>query len=180
MNTSFLKPGTATSLRALRRLLGIILLAGSITASADWKPGSTMPDLKSFALEGTLPPGMAGKVLLVDFWASWCAPCKASFPTLNELHAKYAKAGLVILAINVDDKESAMRNFLADNPVNFTVVRDAGKKLVATAAVESMPSSFIISRSGRISYVHTGFHGEKTASQYTREIELLLKEEVKK
>lgn len=178
MNTSFRNPLTPTR-KTIRNLLAIVLVSVAISACAEWKPGTPLPELKSFGLEGALPANMTGKVLLVDFWASWCTPCKASFPTLNALQVKYASSGLIVLAINIDDKESAMKNFLADNPVSFTVVRDAGKKAVANAAVETMPSSFLIDRSGKVRFLHSGFHGEKTADLYAREIELLLKEEVK-
>jgi hypothetical protein len=86
----------------------------------------------------------------------------------------------VIIAINEDDKAEAMKAYLAENIVSFTVIRDVGHKLVAAAAVETMPMSFLVDRSGKIRFIHTGFHGEKTKEQYTREIELLLKEEAPK
>ncbi len=157
-------------------LLTTLLLAGACSASAQWKTGSALPDLKTFSLEGTLPSGMAGKVIIVDFWASWCGPCKASFPVLNELQQKHSAAGLIILAINEDQKAASMKTFLDNNPVSFTVLRDANHKLVEAAGVESMPTSFVIDRSGKIRYVHAGFHGDKTTEKYNSEIELLLKE----
>lgn len=138
------------------------------------KVGDTLPELSSFELEGNLPAALKGKVVLVDFWASWCGPCKESFPVMEELHKKYAAKGVVILAVNVDEKAAAMNDFLKDHPVTFTVVRDAKKKLVGLANIPSMPSSFIVGPDGKVAAVHKGFYGKETASQYTKEIDELL------
>ena len=102
MNTSLLK-----------KLAVATLLAGTfITAQAALKVGDTLPDLASFKLEGKLPDALKGKIIVVDFWASWCAPCAKSFPVLDELQKKYADR-VVVLAVNVDEKKSKMDAFLA-------------------------------------------------------------------
>lgn len=156
-------------------LAACVMLAGQLAVQAGWKTGSTLPDMKASGVQGTVPD-LAGKVVLVDFWASWCSPCKASFPVLNALQEKYAKAGLVILAINEDESPDAMRRFLKEHPVSFAVVHDAGHKLVELAAVDSMPTSFLVDRQGKIRHLHNGFHGDKTKQRYEEEIEALLKE----
>lgn len=153
---------------------GLIALS-SLTALAGWKQGTALPDLGTFKLEGKLPD-LAGKVVLVDFWASWCGPCKAAFATLEDLHKRYGNQGLVVLGINQDTTAKAMEKFLQDHPSTFPVVRDAGNKVVAAADVASMPTSFLVDRNGRIRYVHTGFHGDKTVARYETEITELLKE----
>ena len=155
-----------------------IAAAFAITAcdvEAGWKTGTTLPSLDKYELVGTIP-ATAGKVILIDFWASWCAPCKASFPILNELHKRYGDKGLIIVAINVDEQDSAMTKFLAAHPAAFTVVHDARHALAQAAEPQSMPSSFIIDRAGVIRFAHSGFHGAKTAKAYEEEIESLLKE----
>jgi len=155
-----------------------ILLGLLCTATAQAGPlqiGDKFPDLATYKLEGTLPADLAGKVVIVDFWASWCAPCKASFPVLEELHQKFADRGVVILAINVDDKRTAMEGFLKEHRATFPIVRDAAKQLVAAANIATMPTSFILDRTGHIRAVHNGFHGDKTKQQYLAEIEALLK-----
>jgi len=108
------------------------------------KVGDSFPELSSFALEGKLPDTLKGKVVLVDFWASWCGPCKESFPVMEELQTRFGKKGLVVLAVNLDEESQTMNTFLKKHPVTFTVVRDAGKKLVATVNIKSMPSSFVL------------------------------------
>jgi thiol-disulfide isomerase/thioredoxin len=152
-----------------------MLLLCATTSLAAWDAGTVLPDLTKFKLEGSLPT-LAGKVVLVDFWASWCSPCKASFPALDLLQKDYGAKGFLILAVNQDKTGEAMKTFLAKNPVGFTTLRDPENKLVAAADVSSMPSSYLVDRSGRIRYIHRGFHGEKTLAQYKKEIELLLAE----
>jgi len=155
--------------------LTLATLSWNAQAAAKLKEGDPFPDLTTFTFEGTLPAGLKGSVVLVDFWASWCGPCKESFPVMEALHKKYAAQGLVIVAINLDDKKASMDDFMKSHPVEFTVVRDAAKKLVALTGISSMPSSFVLDREGRVVSVHSGFHGDKTAKQYADEIELLLK-----
>ena len=158
-------------------VLAAILLV-SLSAQAGWKEGSSLPDLTKFKLEGKLPADLKGKVILLDFWASWCAPCKASFPILDNLAQNYGSQGLIIIAINQDQTLAQMTSFLGDNPVSFLILRDAENKLVEAADVQSMPSSFLIDRSGKIRFTHTGFHGDKTTTEYKMEIEKLLNEKI--
>ncbi len=151
------------------------LLAGTfLTAQAALKVGDTLPDLGSFKLEGKLPDTLKGKVVLVDFWASWCLPCAKSFPVLDELQKKYGDK-LVIVAVNVDEKTENMEKFLKKHPVSFTVVRDEEQKLVSVVSPETMPTSFILDGEGKVRFLHNGFHGEDTRKEYVSEIESLLK-----
>jgi len=138
------------------------------------KVGDALPDLSTFGLEGKLPDQLKGKVVLLDFWASWCGPCKESFPVMEELHEKYGSKGLVVLAVNVDEKADAMKDFLKDHPVKFVLVHDATKKLVGAAKIASMPTSFLINSYGQVVSVHKGFHGKETANEYVAEVEKLL------
>jgi len=164
MNTSLLKKLTVAA-----------LLAGTFfTAQAALKVGDTLPDLASFKLEGKLPDNLKGKVVLVDFWASWCLPCAKSFPALDELQKKYGDK-LVIVAVNVDEKAANMDTFLKKHSVSFTVVRDADQKLVAVVEPATMPTSFILDGEGKVRFLHNGFHGEDTRKEYVSEIESLLK-----
>lgn len=138
------------------------------------KVGDALPELSTFGLEGKLPDDLKGKVVLLDFWASWCGPCKESFPVMDELQQKYESKGLVILAVNVDEDVTAMKDFLKDHPVQFNILHDATKKLVGTANIASMPTSFLIGKDGKVVAIHKGFHGKETAKEYTAEVEKLL------
>ena len=147
-----------------------------VTCLAGLKAGDQLPDLASFHLEGKLPDDLRGQVILLDFWASWCGPCKSSFPVMEELQKKYADRGLTIVAVSVDEKQENMQRFLKSACVSFTVVRDAQQKLVTAADVPTMPTSFLIDRSGTIRFVHAGFDREQTPKQCAKEIEQLLQE----
>lgn len=114
------------------------------------------------------------RVVLVDFCASWCAPCKASFPELDKLETDYAARGFKVLAVSVDDQAATMRAFLKERPVTFKVLHDTDQSLVAGADIEAMPTSFLLDAQGRILSVHRGFEGAKTVKQLRAEIEKAL------
>jgi len=150
------------------------LLAAGDNKSAPLKPGDLFPHLDHFQLEGKLPETRDAKVVLVDFWASWCAPCRQSFAALNKLQKKFGTGGLTIIAVNVDEKPANMARFLAKNQADFPVVRDAAQKLVATLAVETLPTSLLIDQDGKVRHIHRGFREDETPMQYEREIADLL------
>jgi peroxiredoxin len=141
-----------------------------------FKQGDQLPDLASFGLEGKLPDQLKGNVILLDFWASWCGPCKSSFPAMEEVNTKFAGQGLTIVAVSVDEKRANMQRFLKSLNVSFAVVRDAQHKLVAAADVPTMPTSFLIDRAGKIRFIHAGFDRDQTMRQYLKEVEQLLQE----
>ena len=158
-----------------RWTLGLLCLAWLVRGAPaeSSREGQPLPNLESFALQGQLPP-RAGKVVLLDFWASWCAPCKASFPVLDRMYRTYKDRGFVILAVNVDDDPADMEKFLADHPVSFPIVHDARKRLVEQMAPEAMPTSYLAGRDGRIQVIHEGFKGKETEDALRAEIEKLL------
>lgn len=144
-------------------------------AMAAFSESDPLPDLSNFGLEGEIPE-LEGKVVLLDFWASWCAPCKASFPAMDEIYQEYKDRGFEILAVSVDSSEQAYRKFVEKSTVSFPLVWDKQKKLVSTAAIEAMPTSFMIDKQGNIRSVHNGYQGQKSIDTYREEIENLLKE----
>jgi thiol-disulfide isomerase/thioredoxin len=146
-----------------------------LVAAGGLKTGDTFPNLADFKLEGKLPDSIKGKVVLIDFWASWCEPCKQSFPVMEGLHKRYSDRGLVIVAINLDEKRPDMEAFLKKNAASFTVMRDPNQKLVDQTGIATMPSSFLIDRDGKVRFTHTGFRGAETSKKYEEEIESLLK-----
>lgn len=97
-----------------------------------------------------------GKVVLVDFWASWCEPCRHSFPWLNEMQAKYGDR-LVVIGVNVDRERAAADRFLKQVPARFDVIFDPNGELAAKYEVMGMPSSFVFDTSGTLVEQHIGF-----------------------
>ena len=161
-------PSKITLLLALA--LGILLPAGAAI-----NVGDQFPDLAAAQLSGKLPDNLAGKVVLVDFWASWCAPCLRSFPVMDALQKKYGPQGFVVIAVSEDDSQADLDQFVKKHPVSFTVVHDVTQKLVAQADIATMPGSFLLGRNGKVAFVHHGFNDDETKNQYISEIESLLK-----
>ena len=110
-----------------------------------------------------------GKIVLVDFWASWCAPCRHSFPWLNEMQAKYGARGLVVIGVNVDREHADAERFLRDVPARFSIVYDPSGALATTYEVPGMPTSFVFGPDGKLVGKHIGF---QQSSRTEREAEL--------
>lgn len=141
-------------------LLALAMLA-STTFNADATevgqpaPQFTLPTLQqgqSMALKDKV-----GKVIYLDFWASWCAPCRTSFPLLNKLHEKLKAQGFEVVGVNLDEDKAKAEKFLQEIPVNFTVLHDGKGEWADQYVVESMPTSFIIDKQGVVQHIHHGF-----------------------
>lgn len=145
-------------------------MLAAVPASAE-----PMPDLAAYGLEGALPE-TAGRVVLVDFWASWCAPCRASFPVLGELHERFQARGLTVIGVGLDETVGAHNRFVARMKPPFPIVRDADHRLAAALDLPSMPTTLLVDRQGNIRHRHTGFHGSITRDEWLAQIEALLAE----
>lgn len=122
----------------------------------------SVPDVKNYNLQQ-----FKGKVVYVDFWASWCGPCLQSFPFMNNLEHEFKDKGLQILAINMDETASEAQNFLAQHPAKFTVLTDSNQQCAKAFEVKAMPSSYLIDRNGVIRYEHLGFRSGETEQLQT-------------
>jgi len=118
-------------------------------------PGFSLPSLNN---ETTMSlSDFSGKIVYLDFWASWCGPCRASFPALQQLQNEFSADNFAIIGINLDDQPAKALRFLARNPVNFTLLYDAKSVTPKQYNIQAMPSSFIIDSNGFIRYSHAGF-----------------------
>ena len=154
-------------------------LACATLARAEIKVGDTFPALAPngvVSLTASEVPAMSGQVVLVDFWASWCAPCKASFPAMAKIHADLAPRGLIIAAVSIDEKPALAAAFVKKLAPPFATLHDRELKLVKQVVVPTMPTSYLVDRSGKVRFEHEGFHGDATDKQVRHEIEQLLAE----
>lgn len=104
-----------------------------------------------------------GKVVLIDFWATWCPPCKKSMPFLNSFRNEKQKDGFEIIAINVDENTEEAKQFLTNNPVDYPIAFDSKGSCPSVFDVKAMPSSYLVDKSGKIRLVHLGFRdGDET------------------
>lgn len=153
-------------------LLFLLFSNGAIVHSA------SMGTMNSFSLpslkgENTVSSSsLKGKVVLIDFWASWCVPCEASFPAYNDLYNMYKDKGFEIIGINIDDNKDKALEFLNDHPANFTILSE-GKKTAEAFGLETMPTSYLIDRTGNIVYINSGFH-EEDINKIEKKIESVL------
>lgn len=159
---------------ALAIIGGLTLLQPLGTGHA-LEAGQPAPEIQLKDLSGkpvTLS-ALKGKVVIVDFWASWCGPCRQSMPVLEKLSKTYKDKGLVVLGVNIDNDAKSASKFLAEVPVSFVVVNDADKRVARAYAPPTMPSSYIIDKQGRVRQVHAGFKAGD-AKQLEAEIQQLL------
>ena len=114
-----------------------------------------------------------GRIVYLDFWASWCAPCRLSFPWMNQLQQLYGSQGLVVIAVNVDRDRAKADDFLRETPAGFKVVYDPSGQIAGKFDIKAMPTSLLIGRDGKIHFVHSGFFPEKRDEYFAHIAELL-------
>ena len=114
-----------------------------------------------------------GHVVYLDFWASWCTPCRKSFPWMNEMQKKYGHQNFKVVSVNVDSDKQLAQQFLVDTPANFSVLYDPNGDLASEMQLKGMPSSFLINAKGVVISAHVGFNDEKKIN-YEQEIQHLI------
>ncbi|WP_299075125.1 TlpA disulfide reductase family protein [uncultured Paraglaciecola sp.] len=119
--------------------------------------------------------GLTGQVVYLDFWASWCKPCRKSFPWMNQMQQKYGAQGLKIIAVNLDTERALAQEFLTKVPANIPIIYDPQGNIASDYQLVGMPSSYLIDKSGKIRYSHKGFF-TRSLPKYEQEIVLLLNE----
>ena len=136
--------------------------------------GQTAPDFDLPGRLGTIKlSDFKGKAVYLDFWASWCGPCKQSFPWMNDMQSRYGNKGLQVVAINVDQKGEDAKAFLKDNRATFEVVFDQAGKTPRSYAIKGMPTSVLIGPDGKVQLIHSGFRSAER-EELERQIKLAL------
>ncbi len=131
--------------------------------------------LKSLSGKNLKLSEMTGNVVLINFWASWCGPCREEMPLLNALHKKYEPLGFTVLGVNVEEKSKNARGFLKDFPVDFPILLDNKNKVSKQYKVVAMPTTVMVDRDGNVRYLHKGY---KTGDEkkYRKMIKKLVRE----
>jgi thiol-disulfide isomerase/thioredoxin len=164
--------------RLARSLSCGLAMALALAASAsNIAPGAAAP---AFQLPSSLNAPLAlgdlkGQVVLINFWASWCGPCRQEMPVLDQLYKKYKAAGFTLLGVNVEPKSTDALGFLRATPVTFPILFDTDSQVSKLYEVSGMPSTVILDRTGKVRYIHHGYKpGEE--SEYLDQIRSLMRE----
>ncbi len=157
----------------LTLLLGL-LLAGSALAL---DTGSTAPDftLKSRSGENIKLSELRGEVVMVNFWASWCAPCRQEMPLLEDIYDRYSDMGFTLLGVNVEEDSSAALDLLKEIPVTFPILLDTRNSVSKLYNVVAMPSTVILDRDGKVRFIHRGYL-PGYEDEYRQQIKELIRE----
>jgi peroxiredoxin len=162
--------------RLQQLIMGAVLLIvwGSSTAA---NQPSMAPDftLKSHEGVNIKLSELRGQVVMVNFWASWCGPCRQEMPLLQQLYDRYQSLGFALLGVNVDEDQVAANKILKELPVSFPILYDKRSKVSKAYQVKAMPSTFIVDRDGRIRYLHKGYK-PGYEDEYQQQIRELLRE----
>jgi peroxiredoxin len=144
-------------LKSWLAIAAVVVMATS-AVSASLKPSSA-PDftLKSYTGENLRLSEYRGDVVLINFWASWCGPCRQEMPALSELHDKYHALGFTVLGVNVESDSGKARKLLQELPVSFPVVFDDDSVVSKQYDVVAMPSTVLVDRDGNMRYLHKGY-----------------------
>ncbi len=157
----------------------LILLLSLMTAGSALAldVGNTAPDftLKSRSGENIKLSEQRGDVVMINFWASWCAPCRQEMPLLEELHDRYADLGFTLLGVNVEEDSSAALDLLKEIPVTFPVLFDSRNDVSKRYNVVAMPTTVILDRDGNVRYVHKGYL-PGYEDEYRKQIKELIRE----
>jgi cytochrome c biogenesis protein CcmG/thiol:disulfide interchange protein DsbE len=164
----------------LRRILAMALTVAALipfTPSISASTSRPTPNVEVYTAEGGAVrlADYKGRVVLIDFWASWCPPCKTSFPALDALYREYRDRGVEVLAVNLDERRRDAQSFLDAHPHRLTVLYDPKGVSPQAFGVKGMPSSFLVDRAGNIRFTHMGYSGD-VDGRYRQEIAQLLAE----
>ena len=165
--------------RSARLLFATVAFLAFAREGATLEPGTPIPAIAAERMGDSRQTvafaNLRGHVVYVDFWASWCVPCRLSMPALDGLYRKHGARGFTVVGVNKDVSASDAERFLAKVKVGFPLVKDPDDAIAKAFAVRAMPSGYLVDRRGVVRNVHRGFDAQ-TAAKLEREIEALLGE----
>ena len=160
-----MSPSRSTSHRLAALLAGLVVLGAAPQPAHALDPGQSLPIASVGGNDGAPVALVDGKAraTYIDFWASWCGPCRQSFPWMNRMQDKYGAKGLRIVAVNLDAKRADAQGFLAQLPARFDLAFDSAGTAARQFGVRTMPSSVLVGPDGKVIAVHHGFREEDEA-----------------
>lgn len=166
-----------TLLRAARGLACAALITAAASADAKVTPATGAPDFTLPSLGGgnVRLQEQRGRVVMVNFWASWCGPCRVEMPHLSRLYEKYKASGFVVLAVNIDEDPLKAAAVAKQLGLRFPVLLDGDKKVSRQYELATMPSTVLVDRDGRVRHVHRGYR-DGYENTYDLQIRELLRE----
>jgi thiol-disulfide isomerase/thioredoxin len=163
--------------KVMRRFLIVLLLFGNALIPA-WSE-STGPAPNFTLVDGDGNPvslaDLKGQIVLINFWASWCGPCREEMPLLEQIHQRYEPLGFTLLGVNVEENSSDAVNWLKDRPVSFPILFDPDNGVSKLYDVVAMPSTVIVDREGNVRFLHHGYQAGYE-DQYQDQIRALMRE----
>ena len=161
----------------LTRVFAAIVLTSALGTSAGGATPQAAPDFALPARDGgdVRLSELKGQVVMINFWATWCGPCRQEMPLLQQLQAKYEPLGFTLLGINVESDSAVAQTWLKGVPVSFPILFDRGNEVAGRFGVEGMPSTVFVDRAGNVRYVHRGYKPGDEAT-YADMIRSLVKE----
>ncbi len=152
-------------------------IAATSLAASSGLTGRPAPDfaLKSSTGENLRLSEYRGDVVMINFWATWCGPCRQEMPLLDELYTRYERVGFSLLGVNIDDDSRKAMNMIAELGVSFPVLFDSRKEVSKLYEVDAMPVTVIVDREGNVRHVHKGYK-PGYEDKYLNEIRALLRE----
>ena len=139
--------------------LSIIVAFTAANAFAGVSKGKLPPDfsLKSMSGENIRLSEMRGKVVMINFWATWCAPCRKEMPLLNDIYNKHKNSGFVLLGVNIDNTSKKAEKMAKKLGINFPILFDSSKKVSEAYSVSAMPFTIILDKGGKVRQIHKGY-----------------------
>lgn len=161
-------------IKSLLVTAAMIISAGQLQAAST--PGPA-PDftLKSSTGKNIKLSELRGQVVMINFWASWCGPCRQEMPLLDQLYQRYQPMGFTLLGVNVEEDSAAANKILKEIPVTFPVLYDNKNRVSESYQVRAMPSTFLIDRDGKVRYLHKGYK-PGTEEEYQQQVRELIRE----
>jgi peroxiredoxin len=152
--------------------VAMIAMTSMVGASTSLAPSFTLPSRSGDTVSLAQ---LKGKVVMLNFWASWCGPCRQEMPLLDQMHKRYSALGFTLVGVNVDANSKDAEEWLSKTPVSFPVLFDRESKVSAMYDVKAMPSTVFIDRKGNVRALHKGYKAGDEG-EYLNQIRALLKE----